>query len=246
MDRKSSWTIVSQSWIAPRRSVRPIDRQTVERQEWSFLGRTWSGRRRGQVRSVSVTRQGIGIGAAHSEGSRVRVTISQGIINERLGVNLPDQVHNQRRRRREMRVRQSAASARRRQPAHAHQANRSWASRITPQGCESHPSLKNHLRSKLRTRGCKVSRALEPVLVKMNLRAQGRPTPSTQSPNALPRPLPAAFVTLAPVADRAALILEPAPFAPRMRQRGLVAPIEQKNDEIECAVGLAGFGARES
>jgi hypothetical protein len=47
-------------------------------------------RRRGQVRSVSVTRQGIGIGAAHSEGSRVRVTISQGIINERLGVNLPD------------------------------------------------------------------------------------------------------------------------------------------------------------
>src|SRR5579863_306125 len=144
-----------------------------------------------------------------------------------------------------MRARQSAASAHRRQPAHAHQANRSWASRITPQGRESHPSLKNHLRSKLRTRGCKVSRALEPVLVKMNLRAQGRPTPSTQSPNALPRPLPAAFVTLAPVADRAALILEPAPFAPRMRQRGLVAPIEQKNDEIECAVGLAGFGARE-
>lgn len=40
---------------------------------------------------MSVTRQGIGIGAAHSEGSRVRVTISQGISNEKLGVNLPDQ-----------------------------------------------------------------------------------------------------------------------------------------------------------
>ena len=64
---------------------------------------------------MSVTRQGIGIGAAHSEGSRVPVTISQGIINERLGVNLPDQVHNERRRRREMRARQSAASAHRRQ-----------------------------------------------------------------------------------------------------------------------------------
>ena len=45
----------------------------------------------------------------------------------------------------------------------------------------------------------------------------------------LPRPLPAALVALAPIADRAALVLEAPPFATRLGKRRLVAAIEHEN-----------------
>src|SRR5277367_569884 len=59
----------------------------------------------------------------------------------------------------------------------------------------------------------------------------------------LPRSFPAALVALAPIADRATLVLEPTPFATRLGKRSLVAPVEHKNDQIERVIALAGFGA---
>src|ERR1700689_3526505 len=59
----------------------------------------------------------------------------------------------------------------------------------------------------------------------------------------LPRSLPAALIALAPIADGAALVLEPPPFATRLGKRRLVASVEHENDEIERVVRLAGFGA---
>src|SRR6185437_1889584 len=59
--------------------------------------------------------------------------------------------------------------------------------------------------------------------------------------SSLPRPLPGALAALAPIADRAPLILEPAPFAARLAKRRLVAPVEHQNDEIERVIRLARF-----
>src|SRR5580693_9734998 len=61
-----------------------------------------------------------------------------------------------------------------------------------------------------------------------------------ENPN-LPRLLPAPVVALAPVTDRAALVLEPPPLAPCVGQRRLVASVEHENHEIERLVGLSQF-----
>ena len=46
------------------------------------------------------------------------------------------------------------------------------------------------------------------------------------APGRLPRPFPAALVALAPIADRAAVVLEPSPFGAGERERRRVAAVE--------------------
>ncbi len=62
---------------------------------------------------------------------------------------------------------------------------------------------------------------------------------------ASPRLFPTALVALAPIAQRAAFVLEPPPLAAGMGARRLVASVEQQNDKIECVVGVTGFDAGE-
>ena len=65
-----------------------------------------------------------------------------------------------------------------------------------------------------------------------------------ENPN-LARPLPGALVALAPIADRAALVLEPPPFGPRMGERRLVAPsnmIATDAEVLRFINGQALFG----